>query len=342
MTNQTHATASSRDALPTCPVAELTDDQLIDTIKAHVEKGDKARNKAEQHYASAGLYLKALREASPSKAAWETVVKSKCGLGATRAYDFIAIAEGRKTISDIRLSANERKKRHRAACPFRNGQNLSAEPEPNPPSPEQIARPRGDSTPVTEANACSKSALLNLSNAALRSMTANELQEHINACVRHSANHQDFKVQDWNRIDTMKGMLAEKTKAEAALLAPQRSQQPSKVETPAKPVIAPKSPEPAAEESSETYHPTKFEQQVGWFVHHLIKSDPEAARELHSILSTDPYVGAGFLLQDLEAAMGNGVEPAPTAITISGTRCPTATLVGNGAGPNPALQAALS
>jgi len=49
----------------------LTTDQKCDLIakliKAHIEKGDKAKDKAEQHYIAAGLHLKELKEAAGEK-----------------------------------------------------------------------------------------------------------------------------------------------------------------------------------------------------------------------------------------------------------------------------------
>lgn len=43
--------------------ASRTQAQLITTIKAHIAKGDKASEKAEQHYIAAGQHLKTLKAA---------------------------------------------------------------------------------------------------------------------------------------------------------------------------------------------------------------------------------------------------------------------------------------
>jgi hypothetical protein len=88
--------------------------QLIKKIKVYVEKGDKAKDKAEQYYASAGLLLKTLNENSPSKAEWEKLIKSKCGLSTSRAYELIQIADGRKTVADVRLANTKRKRKERS------------------------------------------------------------------------------------------------------------------------------------------------------------------------------------------------------------------------------------
>jgi hypothetical protein len=114
-------------------MSTLSEDQVIKAIKVHIAKGDQAKEradqagkKAEEHYKAAGIHLKALRDGSPSKAAWEELIKSKCGIGASRAYDLIAIADGRKTVADVRLGTAKRMRSLRSR-PSRDGQN-KAEP----------------------------------------------------------------------------------------------------------------------------------------------------------------------------------------------------------------------
>jgi hypothetical protein len=92
----------------------LTVTDAIRQIKAHIQQGDKAKDKADQHYHSAGLLLKELRENCSSKAAWERLIKDRCGIGRSRAYELIAIAEGRKTIADVRLANTKRKQKERS------------------------------------------------------------------------------------------------------------------------------------------------------------------------------------------------------------------------------------
>jgi hypothetical protein len=109
----------------------MTEDQLIKRIKTHIEKGDQAKGKAEQHYVSAGIHLRALRDAHPKKAEWEKLIRSKCGLGASRAYELIQIANGRKTVAELRLSKAESVRKLRSR-PLRSGQPAVVEPEPEP------------------------------------------------------------------------------------------------------------------------------------------------------------------------------------------------------------------
>jgi hypothetical protein len=64
----------------------MNEAQLVKAIKTLVEKGDKARDKAEQFYVAAGQHLKTLKAQCSSAPAWEKLVKAKCGLGKSRAY----------------------------------------------------------------------------------------------------------------------------------------------------------------------------------------------------------------------------------------------------------------
>jgi hypothetical protein len=92
----------------------ISEAEAIKRIKAHIQQGDKAKDKADQHYRSAGLLLKELRDNCSSKTSWEALIKSKCGIGASRAYELIAIADGRKTVADVRLANTKRKQKERS------------------------------------------------------------------------------------------------------------------------------------------------------------------------------------------------------------------------------------
>jgi hypothetical protein len=134
-------------------MSTLSEDQLVKRIKAHIEKGDQAKEKGEQHYAAAGLLLKDLKKDCPNKAAWEELIKTRCGIGTSRAYEWIAIADGRTTAGDLRLATNARKQKHRASRPVRNGQNKAAEPAAAAVDP--AAEPGCKSEPAAEERHCS-------------------------------------------------------------------------------------------------------------------------------------------------------------------------------------------
>ena len=72
--------------------------QLVRTIKAHIERGDKVKDKAEQHYIAAGQHLKELKgRHSGSWAEWEELLKTRIGIGKSRASELMQIADGTKT-----------------------------------------------------------------------------------------------------------------------------------------------------------------------------------------------------------------------------------------------------
>jgi uncharacterized protein YdaT len=76
-------------------------------IKALIEKGDKAAEKAEQFYKAAGIHVKEIKEQSED---WETIVREQCGLGRSRAYELMAIADGRTTLEKVRDRSNRSSK----------------------------------------------------------------------------------------------------------------------------------------------------------------------------------------------------------------------------------------
>jgi hypothetical protein len=85
--------------------------QLISRIKAHIAAGDKATQKANDHYISAGQHLATLkREHAGSWAEWEALLKSKVGVSTGRASELMQIADGRKTLAELRADKNETSK----------------------------------------------------------------------------------------------------------------------------------------------------------------------------------------------------------------------------------------
>jgi len=108
----------------TQPAAATQD--LIGKIKAHITAGDKAKKKAEDHYIAAGQYLKTLKNNhTGSWAEWELLLKDKIGIGKSRASDLMQIADGRKTIEQVRTDTAERTAKTRAlqSSPLRSGEN---------------------------------------------------------------------------------------------------------------------------------------------------------------------------------------------------------------------------
>jgi hypothetical protein len=72
-------------------------------IKAHIAKGDKAVEKADEHYKAAGIYLKELKaEHADTWAKWATLLKTKIGISTGRASELMQVADGRKTVKKLR------------------------------------------------------------------------------------------------------------------------------------------------------------------------------------------------------------------------------------------------
>src|SRR4051794_17060014 len=79
-------------------------DTLGGTIKAHIAAGDKATDKAEEHYKAAGLHLSEAKErVSRTKGlTWPAFLGKHCEIGRRRADELIAIADGRTSLTEVR------------------------------------------------------------------------------------------------------------------------------------------------------------------------------------------------------------------------------------------------
>src|SRR5262249_2969533 len=102
-------------------------------IKAHIAKGDRAIEKADEHYTAAGIYLKALKnEHGGSWDDWTKLLKTKVGISTGRASELMQIADGRKTVGELR-EADGAKHRHirdqrSSGRPEENGTNVIPRP----------------------------------------------------------------------------------------------------------------------------------------------------------------------------------------------------------------------
>jgi hypothetical protein len=100
--------------------------QIIAAIKAHIAKGDKAADKAEQHYIAAGQHLKTLKAQHKGQwAEWEELLKTKVGIGKSRASELMLIADGTKTLAETRAITADRTRltrERKIASPLRSGE----------------------------------------------------------------------------------------------------------------------------------------------------------------------------------------------------------------------------
>jgi hypothetical protein len=102
-------------------------DQRWKLVRAHLAKGDKAKEKADDHYIAAGRYLADLKaEHTGTWGEWEARCKEEAGIGKSRASELMQIADGRKTVEEVRTGCAERKAEHderKKISPLRNGEN---------------------------------------------------------------------------------------------------------------------------------------------------------------------------------------------------------------------------
>jgi hypothetical protein len=96
---------------------------LADTIKAHIARGDKSIGKAEEHYIAAGIHLAEAKERvrRETNLTWPAFLNGQCGIQRRRADELIELADGRKTLAEIRESKAESMRRSRAAGSAQRG-----------------------------------------------------------------------------------------------------------------------------------------------------------------------------------------------------------------------------
>lgn len=82
--------------------------------KAHIEKSDQAKDRAEQHLISAAQHIKAIKGLTPDQAAFLEIVKLRIGIGKSRTYEILPLADGTKTVDEIRERGREKERRTRA------------------------------------------------------------------------------------------------------------------------------------------------------------------------------------------------------------------------------------
>lgn len=94
-------------------------EQLGASAHGHYKAGEKAQDRAEQQMLAAGLYLKEakerldLRKNPNAPMNFAQFLLHHCPIGKSRAYEIIAIADGRKTLDEDRQRHTERHARER-------------------------------------------------------------------------------------------------------------------------------------------------------------------------------------------------------------------------------------
>jgi hypothetical protein len=91
-------------------------DTLGSQIKAHITAGDKAIDKAEQHYKAAGIHLMEAhaRIKQTREMRWSAFLFSHARISHDTARNYMALAAGTVTLADLRGAARERMRAVRA------------------------------------------------------------------------------------------------------------------------------------------------------------------------------------------------------------------------------------
>lgn len=139
------ATETAETAAPDRPKGTMTASRLVEHIKAHIEKGDQARDKSEQHYIAAGQYLATLKkEHTGNWNEWKAMLKDRVNLSTSRAGELMAIADGRKTVAETRAATAKRAAKHAKKFSVANG-GKQPKPEVEAATPPEPA-PAPDAT----------------------------------------------------------------------------------------------------------------------------------------------------------------------------------------------------
>ena len=89
----------------------MTKEDLINAIKVCLKKSDDHWRTAGQHLQQ--LYATCKREGGGQKE-FLRITKDEIGIGKSRAYEILAIADGTKTIEEIRAATTQRSQKKRA------------------------------------------------------------------------------------------------------------------------------------------------------------------------------------------------------------------------------------
>jgi len=96
-------------------------------INALVDKLEHAERKVDEYQRAIGQHIAAVKEARPDD--WQKVIEVECKLKRSRAYELLAIADGRKTVEQVRAEVAKRVRKHderkREARPLANGQEAT-------------------------------------------------------------------------------------------------------------------------------------------------------------------------------------------------------------------------
>jgi len=96
-------------------LSETSLEQLGASAHGHCKAGEKAKERADQQFMSAGIYLSEAKERISLRKDmnFAEFLLKHCPIGKSRAYEIIAISDGRKTVEEVREDRRGRDDRYR-------------------------------------------------------------------------------------------------------------------------------------------------------------------------------------------------------------------------------------
>jgi len=141
----TVAVAVAVDPVRTVAVLDGLASLIRDHVKAINALGVKLKHaeaKVEQYQTAIGQHVKAIKLVSPDD--WENIVRAECNLGRSRAYELLAIADGTKTVEQVRAAGAKRVREHeerkKISRPLANGQPADNAGDPEASAAEMRAK----------------------------------------------------------------------------------------------------------------------------------------------------------------------------------------------------------
>ena len=109
----------------------LSLEQLGATVKANLDASEKTARRSDDLLITAGRHLAEANErirAAPGGMSWDTFLKEHCQIGRSRAYELIAVGQGRTTPEELRLKTLKRvvasQQRKKASAKLADGARL--------------------------------------------------------------------------------------------------------------------------------------------------------------------------------------------------------------------------
>ena len=102
----------------------------------HYKAAEKHKEKSEQQYISAGIYLKEAKQRTLKTRGmtFEMFLHDHCQIGRSRAYEIIAIADGRKTVEETQKATTARSQKKRSKKKEETNVRCATDKQPKKPN----------------------------------------------------------------------------------------------------------------------------------------------------------------------------------------------------------------